>query len=109
MQKAVRRTGRSLRVTSEYSESSFTVAGFPVRVSSIVAVEAADVVFICHLQVSHSCHLTPWFMAFGRPFIANPDLPERLRLDTPLAVALPETFYGGGARGYTDFQPKIPR
>ena len=42
-------------------------------------------------------------VAFGRPFIANPDLPERLLLNAPLAVALPETFYGGGARGYTDF------
>jgi len=42
-------------------------------------------------------------VAFGRPFIANPDLPARLRINAPLAVALPETYYGGGARGYTDF------
>ena len=40
---------------------------------------------------------------FGRPFIANPDLPARLRLNAPPAVASPETYYGGGARGYTDF------
>jgi N-ethylmaleimide reductase len=42
-------------------------------------------------------------VAFGRPFIANPDLPERLRLNAPLAVAAPEAYYGGGAKGYTDF------
>ncbi|WP_084583498.1 alkene reductase [Sphingomonas azotifigens] len=42
-------------------------------------------------------------VAFGRPFIANPDLVERLRRDAPLAEAAPETYYGGGAAGYTDF------
>jgi N-ethylmaleimide reductase len=40
--------------------------------------------------------------AFGRPFIANPDLPERLRLGAPLNEPEPATFYGGGAEGYTD-------
>lgn len=42
-------------------------------------------------------------IAFGRPFIANPDLPARLRLDAPLNAADPSTFYGGGAHGYTDY------
>jgi N-ethylmaleimide reductase len=42
-------------------------------------------------------------VAFGRPFIANPDLVERLRLDEPLATAPQEAFYGGGAEGYIDF------
>ena len=42
-------------------------------------------------------------VAFGKPFIANPDLPERFRRDAPLNKADPETFYGGGARGYTDY------
>jgi N-ethylmaleimide reductase len=42
-------------------------------------------------------------VAFGRPFIANPDLPERLRLNAALAVATPDAYYGGGAKGYTDF------
>jgi N-ethylmaleimide reductase len=42
-------------------------------------------------------------VAFGRPFIANPDLPARLMLDAPLAAAPHEVFYGGGAKGYTDF------
>ncbi|MFG3338217.1 alkene reductase [Glycomyces sp. NPDC048151] len=43
-------------------------------------------------------------VAIGRPFIANPDLPERLRLGaplTPLRTDLP--LYGGGAEGYTDY------
>jgi N-ethylmaleimide reductase len=43
-------------------------------------------------------------VAFGRPFIANPDLVERLENDWPLAVADPSTYYTrDGANGYTDF------
>ena len=42
-------------------------------------------------------------VAFGRPFIANPDLVDRLREDAPLAEPRRETFYGGGAPGYTDY------
>lgn len=41
--------------------------------------------------------------AFGRPFIANPDLVERLKTQAPLATLVPETLYGGGAEGYTDY------
>ncbi|WP_181313075.1 N-ethylmaleimide reductase [Nocardioides campestrisoli] len=41
--------------------------------------------------------------AFGRDFIANPDLPTRLATDAPLNEQRPETFYGGGAEGYTDY------
>jgi N-ethylmaleimide reductase len=42
-------------------------------------------------------------IAFGRPFISNPDLVERLRAGAPLAVANQETFYAGEARGYIDY------
>ncbi len=43
-------------------------------------------------------------VSFGRPFIANPDLVERLSRNAPLNTLLgPETFYGGGAHGYTDY------
>ena len=42
-------------------------------------------------------------VAFGRPFISNPDLVERLRLKAPLAPLVRETLYGGGAEGYTDY------
>jgi N-ethylmaleimide reductase len=42
-------------------------------------------------------------IAFGRPFIANPDLVVRLLLDAPLAQLDRETLYGGGERGYTDY------
>lgn len=42
-------------------------------------------------------------VAFGRPFIANPDLPRRLQEAAPLATPDPATFYGGGAAGYTDY------
>lgn len=41
--------------------------------------------------------------AFGQPFIANPDLVERLRRDVPLALPDRETYYGGNAKGYTDY------
>jgi N-ethylmaleimide reductase len=43
-------------------------------------------------------------IAFGKPFIANPDLVIRLLLGAPLAEAKRETFYGGGEEGYTDYQ-----
>jgi hypothetical protein len=42
-------------------------------------------------------------VAFGRAFIANPDLPERLRQKAILNPPQPETFYGPGAEGYTDY------
>ncbi len=43
-------------------------------------------------------------VAFGRPFIGNPDLVARLRHGAALTVAPHESFYGGGARGYTDWK-----
>lgn len=42
-------------------------------------------------------------IAFGRPFIANPDLPARLPAGAPLAEPDRTTFYGGDAHGYTDY------
>lgn len=42
-------------------------------------------------------------VAFGVPFIANPDLPERLRAGAPLAEADRSTFYTWDAKGYTDY------
>jgi N-ethylmaleimide reductase len=42
-------------------------------------------------------------IAFGKPFISNPDLVERLRRDAPLNPPQQETFYGGDAHGYTDY------
>jgi len=43
------------------------------------------------------------FVAFGAPFIANPDLPARIKLGAALNPADPNTFYGGDAKGYTDY------
>jgi N-ethylmaleimide reductase len=42
-------------------------------------------------------------VAFGRPFIANPDLVERLRVAAPLAEIDRATLYGGSEHGYTDY------
>lgn len=44
-------------------------------------------------------------IGFGRPFIANPDLPERLRNGWALNVPDASRFFGGGAAGYTDYPP----
>lgn len=41
--------------------------------------------------------------AFGRPFIANPDLVERLLAGAPLNAPDPATMYGGGTEGYIDY------
>ena len=42
-------------------------------------------------------------VAFGIPFLANPDLVERFRRDAGLNTPDPSTFYGGNAGGYTDY------
>jgi len=57
----------------------------PARAPAVLAAGRADLV------------------SFATPYIANPDLVERFRLDAPLAAADPATFYGGDHRGYTDY------
>ncbi|MFZ0496286.1 MAG: alkene reductase [Methylocella sp.] len=47
-------------------------------------------------------------IAFGRKFLANPDLPERFRSGASLNADDPSTYYGGGAKGYTDY-PTLAR
>jgi len=42
-------------------------------------------------------------IAFGRHFIANPDLPKRIELGLPLNPYDRSTFYAFDARGYTDY------
>ena len=42
-------------------------------------------------------------ICYGRRFISNPDLVERIRSGAPIAEADFRTFYGGGAEGYTDY------
>jgi N-ethylmaleimide reductase len=46
-------------------------------------------------------------VAFGTPFLANPDLPERYRLGAALNAADQATFYAGEAKGYIDY-PRLP-
>ncbi len=48
-------------------------------------------------------------VAFGRLFIANPDLPERFRLAAPLNALNEATLYGGTAKGYTDYPALGPQ
>jgi N-ethylmaleimide reductase len=47
-------------------------------------------------------------VSFGRLFLANPDLPRRFLLKAPLNEPDPTTFYGGAAKGYTDYPPLGP-
>jgi N-ethylmaleimide reductase len=42
-------------------------------------------------------------VAFGRHFLANPDLPKRIRLGLALNAYDRDTFYTFDARGYTDY------
>ena len=42
-------------------------------------------------------------VAFGTPFIANPDLPRRFALNAPLNQPRPDTFYTPGPLGYVDY------
>lgn len=42
-------------------------------------------------------------VSFGVPFLANPALPKRFKLDAPLNEADQSTFYGGDEKGYTDY------
>ena len=47
-------------------------------------------------------------VSFGRLYIANPDLVERLRAGAPLNVPDRSSFFGGGAAGYTDYPTLTP-
>lgn len=47
-------------------------------------------------------------VSFGKPFIANPDLPARIARGLPLAEANAKTIYGGGAEGYVDYPAVEP-
>jgi N-ethylmaleimide reductase len=49
----------------------------------------------------HTAHAD--LVSFGTPYIANPDLTERFRLDAPLSASDRATYYGGDTRGYTDY------
>jgi N-ethylmaleimide reductase len=42
-------------------------------------------------------------VAFGRPFISNPDLVQRLKSGSPLTQPNMDTFYSPGEAGYTDY------
>jgi N-ethylmaleimide reductase len=48
-------------------------------------------------------------VAFGRPFVSNPDLPERLRTGAELAAPDPTTFFAGGNKGYLDYPVLEPQ
>lgn len=57
----------------------------PAEAAQVVATHAADAI------------------AFGTPFLANPDLPARIAAGAELAVPDSSTFYSPGAKGYTDY------
>jgi N-ethylmaleimide reductase len=47
-------------------------------------------------------------IGFGRPFVSNPDLVNRIKHNYPLASHNPETLFGGAERGYTDYPEYSP-
>ena len=47
-------------------------------------------------------------LAFGRDYIATPDLAERLQQNLPLNTPNKDTFYGAGPEGYTDYPRLLP-
>lgn len=53
------------------------------------------------LEATQSGHAD--MIAFGKPYIANPDLVQRLQKNAPLAMPDSKSFYGGGEQGYTDY------
>lgn len=64
------------------------------------------------LEDAHTILHKNWadMVAFGRPFITNPDLVNRFKNNYPLTEVSPEhasTFYGGGEKGYTDYKNYI--
>lgn len=84
--------GKNSKVTATpfmrniYIGKIIAAGGFdPESAESIVASRVADMV------------------AFGRHFISNPDLTDRIKQGFPLNRHDPETYYLGGARGYTDY------
>jgi N-ethylmaleimide reductase len=56
-------------------------------------------------EAEHWLGLGADLISFGRAYIANPDLVERLRNALPLAEADPTTFYEGGEKGYLTYKP----
>lgn len=73
-------------IRSVYSGTLMAVGGF-TKASGVAAIAAgrADII------------------AYGRPFISNPDLVERFKIDAPLTPWDVRTFYGGDDHGYTDY------
>ena len=71
----------------------------PLWRSALVANKAYDLARANTVLASGDADL----VSFATLFIANPDLPERLRRSGPFAAAERKTFYGGGAGGYTDY------
>lgn len=57
------------------------------------------------IEAIHNHHADA--IAFGRPYIANPDLTERFKRNASLNEPDPGTFYGGDQHGYTDY-PSLP-
>lgn len=66
-------------------------------------VTIANNLYTREMAIEARANNTADIIAFGVPFIANPDLVERLKTGAPLATAHRRAYYGGGAEGYTDF------
>ena len=80
---------------------------FSIAASSVGAIEISEAMLNGYLKQAlaekaiESGHAD--MVAFGKAFISNPDLVERLKADAPLNAWDQSTFYGGGEKGYTDY------
>ena len=81
------RPGDGGQRSSQARADQHSQVGEPAGVAELVVVPADDLDLV----------------AVGRWFLANPDLPDRLRTGSPLNVCDRETFFGSGVKGYTDY------
>ena len=65
------------------------------------AVEAGGLRVLCAVSVLRDGAAD--LVSFATLFIANPDLPKRLRHGAPFNSPYRKTYYGGAAKGYTDY------
>ncbi|KAL3141539.1 hypothetical protein ABBQ32_004789 [Trebouxia sp. C0010 RCD-2024] len=83
---------KSLKTFKKLSNAAFIAAGGYDRENGIVAIESGHTDLVC----------------YGRPWIANPDLPRRYELDAPITKYDRSTFYSPDqVKGYTDY-PFLP-
>ncbi len=96
-----------LHIMEPYPDSGKAFAGVPYVTPEIAKVYNGNITVNGGYDSPHGNQAVDTGLAeavaFGVPFIANPDLVSRLKAGAPLNEANTATFYGGGAEGYIDY------